>query len=69
LRLSAILFHEPDRLMEGHSTALRAMVHTQSLQGASMQSSRVRTRYLVAADERQQQAIEDWVRRPCPVRS
>lgn len=66
LRLGAILFHEPDRLMEGHSTALRAMVHTQSLQGASMQSSQVRTRYLVTADESQQQAIEDWARGALP---
>ncbi len=60
LRLGAVLFHEPDRLMEGHSTTMRAMVHTQSLQGASMQSSKVRTRYLVTADENQQQAIEGW---------
>lgn len=66
LRLGAVLFHEPDRLMEGHSTALRAMVHTQSLQGASMQSSKVRTRYLVTADENQQRAIEDWAQRALP---
>ncbi len=66
LRLGAVLFHEPDRLMEGHSTALRAMVHTQSLQGASMQGSKVRTRYLVTADESQQQAVEDWAQRAFP---
>ena len=66
LRLGAILFHEPDRIMEGHSTALRAMVHTQSLQGASLQSSKVRTRYLVTADESQQQAIETWAQRALP---
>ena len=62
LRLGAILFHEPDRLMEGHSTTMRAMVHTLSLPGASVPSSGVRTRYLVAADEGQQRAIEDWAR-------
>jgi len=66
LRLVAILFHEPDRLMEGHSTALRAMVHTQSLQGESLQGSQVRTRYLVTADEGRQQAIEDWVQTALP---
>ena len=66
LRLGAVLFHEPDRLMEGHSTALRAMVHTLSLRGASMQSSKVRTRYLVTADESQQQAIGDWARKALP---
>ncbi len=62
LTLSAILFHEPDRIMEGHSTVFRAMVHTKSLQGAAMNSSKVRTRYLVTADESQQQAIEAWAR-------
>jgi len=66
LRLGAILLHEPDRLMEGHSTALRAMVHTKSLQAASMQSIKLRTRYLVTADESQQLAIEDWAREALP---
>ena len=66
LRLGAVLFHEPDRLMEDHSTTMRAMVHTNSLQGASMQDSKVRTRYLVTADERQQQAIEDWAQGALP---
>ncbi|WP_137751912.1 FtsX-like permease family protein [Sphingopyxis sp. L1A2A] len=66
LRLSAILFHEPDRIMEGHSTALRAMVHSESFKGASIKSSKDRTRYLVAADENQQQAIETWSRKTLP---
>jgi putative ABC transport system permease protein len=66
LRLSAILFHEPDRIMEGHSTTQRAMVHTNSLKDASINISRGRTRYLVSADENQQQAIEDWARKSLP---
>ncbi len=66
LRLSAILFHEPDRILEGHSTTMRAMVHFQSLEGASIKSSKGRTRYLVAADEKQQQAIEIWSREALP---
>lgn len=66
LRLSAILFHEPDRIMEGHSTTMRAMVHSQSLEDASIKSSKGRTRYLVAADEKQQQAIETWSREALP---
>ena len=66
LRLTGILFHEPDRIMEGHSMALRAMTHTSSLHGASMNSSSVRTRYLVTADEKQQIAIENWVRKNLP---
>ena len=66
LRLSAILFHEPDRIMEGHSTVLRAMVHSRSLEGTSVSGSRSITRYLVTANERQQQAMDDWVRNRLP---
>lgn len=66
LRFTGILHHEPDRIMEGHSTALRAMVHAQSLHGTSMSDSRARTRYLVAADEGQQAAIKDWARKALP---
>lgn len=64
--LSAILFHEPDRIMEGHSVAMRAMAHAKSLEGASIESSKGRTRYLVTADETQQQAIEKWSRQTLP---
>jgi len=66
LQLSAILFHEPDRIMEGHSVAMRAMAHAKSLEGASIESSKGRTRYLVTADETQQQAIEKWSRQTLP---
>jgi predicted lysophospholipase L1 biosynthesis ABC-type transport system permease subunit len=66
LRLGAILFHEPDRIMEGHSVAMRAMAHATSLKGASISSSKGRMRYLVAADESQQQAIESWSRKTLP---
>ena len=66
LRLSAILFHEPDRIMEGHSTVLRALVHTRSLEGTSIDSSRSVTRYLITASENEQRAIEDWARRTLP---
>jgi putative ABC transport system permease protein len=66
LRLGAVLFHEPDRIMEGHNTTMRAMVHAQSLAGASIDSSKGRTRYLLTADEKQQQAIENWSRETLP---
>ena len=66
LTLSAVLFHEPDRIMEGHSVAMRAMAHAQSLDGAAIKSSKGRTRYLATADESQQQAIEKWSRQTLP---
>lgn len=66
LRLSAILFHEPDRIMEGHSVAMRAMVYAKSLDIASIKSSKGHMRFLVTADENQQQAIEKWSRLTLP---
>ena len=66
LRVGAVLFHEPDRLMEGHSTTMRAMVHADSLATAPIDSAEVRARYLIAAAANQQQAIEDWVRASLP---
>ena len=66
LRFNAILFHEPDRIMEGHSTVLRAMVNAKSLADASISISRGINRYLVAADKKQQKAIGDWVRTALP---
>jgi putative ABC transport system permease protein len=66
LRFSAILFHEPDRMMEGHSTVLRAMADASSLKDASLKTSRGITRYLVMADERQQSAVEAWVGETLP---
>ena len=66
LRLSAILFHEPDRIMEGHSTIQRAMVHAKSLKAASISSTKARSRYLVTADENEQRDIENWARTALP---
>ena len=65
LRLGAILFHEPDRIMEGHSTSLRAMAHADSFTGG-IDSSKLRIRYLVTADADRQQAIEVWAGRALP---
>jgi putative ABC transport system permease protein len=66
LRFGAILFHEPDRIMEGHSTVVRAMVNRKSLAGAPLATSRGINRYLVSADENEQRAIEDWARTALP---
>lgn len=67
LRFSAILFHEPDRIMEGHSTTMRAMAHSGSFKAAAaVENGKVRTRYLATADESQQQAIETWAGKTLP---
>ena len=69
LRFSAILFHEPDRLMEGHSTTMRAMAHTKSFKAAAFASSKSRTRYLATVDANQQTSIETWAKDNLPAAS
>ncbi|GAA0363306.1 ABC transporter permease [Bowmanella denitrificans] len=60
LRFSALLIGEPDRLLEGHSTDMRAMVHQHSLNVvATEQALEVKTyRYLLAHTESQLQTIQ-----------
>ncbi len=66
LRVSAILFHEPDRIMEGHSVALRAMVHKSSLQKGAIESSGQRSRYLIAANKEAIPTLERWTKANLP---
>ncbi|NVJ70963.1 MAG: FtsX-like permease family protein [Alphaproteobacteria bacterium] len=66
LLVAAILFHEPDRILEGHSVAKRAMVHRASLDAVSLDTAKSRTRFLIAADETAQGAIEDWAKKALP---
>lgn len=66
LRVGAILFHEPDRIMEGHSVDLRAMVHASSLGMQTFDSSRTRSRYLIAADQGIVTELEKWTETNLP---
>ncbi|MFS1524606.1 ABC transporter permease [Microbulbifer sp. 2304DJ12-6] len=59
--VNRVLFHEPDRILEGHSAvALRAMVNRESLQGMPLNAGKKRYRYLVDAHPSQQQQISSW---------
>lgn len=60
LTLSAVLYHEPDRLAEGHSVAMRALVGEASLSLVDRESSRIVHRVLIAADGDRQALIEEW---------
>ena len=66
LAVTAILFHEPDQLMEGHSVAMRAMVHSTSLAGTNLEGTNSRYRYLLEAAAPQRAAIETWVAETLP---
>ncbi|SDE10940.1 ABC transporter permease [Kordiimonas lacus] len=69
LTVSAILLHEPDRLMEGHSVDLRAMVHHDSLSATLPTSGKDRTRHLIAGPTDAQAAIEAWATDALPAAS
>nr|WP_307774134.1 FtsX-like permease family protein [Luteimonas salinisoli] len=57
LSVSRILFHEPDRILEGHSVAPRAMVNRASLKGLSLNAEKTHYRYLVNAGPARQREI------------
>ncbi|XOV80385.1 MAG: ABC transporter permease [Aestuariibacter sp.] len=60
LKVSRILLHEPDRLMEGHSVAMRAMINIEDLEQFAFPSDLIQHRYLVAADSQQITDILHW---------
>ncbi len=66
LQVSRIIFHEPDRILEGHSVAMRAMVHEDTASNLPLGSSNERFRYLLSADQQQQQKIEAWAKEALP---
>lgn len=66
LRFGAILFHEPDRLMEGHSSTMRAMAHSKSFHAKPVTGGKTRTRYLITAEKTQVKTIENWAEAKLP---
>ncbi len=60
LTVSAILDHEPDRLLEGHSTLMRAMVSRDSMPAEWLASVSAQHRYLMIADEPQRLNLRRW---------
>lgn len=58
--VSRILFHEPDRILEDHSVAMRAMVNLRSLTGNPLNVDKKQFRYLIQASPEQQAQIAQW---------
>lgn len=59
-RFGATIYHEPDRLMEGHSVSMRALINSKSLSIEDFKSSKMLYRYLLTASPAQQKDIEHW---------
>lgn len=66
LRVSRILQHEPDRLMQGHSVQMRALVHRKHLTQLQRPGDRIQHRYLVAASKEQIADILIWQQQTLP---
>lgn len=59
-RVAAILRHEPDRILEGHSIKMRAIIAADANEQALLSSGLAKFRYLVAADAAQRSDLTRW---------
>ncbi len=64
--VTAILFHEPDRIMEGHSVAYRAMIKAGSAAPDAFDTSGRRQRFLIEADTEARTSLEAWTKENLP---
>lgn len=64
--VSRILQHEPDRLMEGHSVAMRAMISAADMQSLNFPTDLVKYRYLLAANNKQIDQLISWQKEQLP---
>ncbi len=64
--VTRVLQHEPDRLMEGHSVAMRAMINTKDMQALNFAADLIQYRYLLAADPEQIAALINWQQQHLP---
>lgn len=60
LLVSKVLVHEPDRLMEGHTVAMRAIINIVDMDKLAFPSDIIQHRYLVSASKSQVEKLIDW---------
>ncbi|WP_444924441.1 ABC transporter permease [Microbulbifer sp. DLAB2-AF] len=58
LKLTGLVQHEPDRLLEGHSVAMRALVHLDDL--SLIQANNAHFRYLLTGDKSELNTLKQW---------
>jgi putative ABC transport system permease protein len=64
--VSKVLIHEPDRLMEGHNVAMRAIVNRKDMEKLNFPADLIQYRYLVSASKSQVQQLIDWQHEQLP---
>ncbi|MCH9692301.1 MAG: permease [Gammaproteobacteria bacterium] len=66
LYISAYLTHEPDRLMEGHTVDMRALVSAASFTGEALPAEGMQYRYLISVDAKGRAKVSNWVQAAIP---
>lgn len=64
--VSRLLVHEPDRLMEGHNVAMRAMINIEDLEKLAFPSDLLLYRYLVSGNKSQINQLIEWQKESLP---
>lgn len=64
--VTRILQHEPDRIMEGYSSAMRAMINSLDMPALNFADDLIQYRYLLAADDKQISQLIDWQKEHLP---
>jgi putative ABC transport system permease protein len=64
--VSRVLIHEPDRLMEGHSVAMRAVINKLDMEKLAFPAGLIQYRYLVSASKSQVLQLIDWQKEQLP---
>jgi putative ABC transport system permease protein len=66
LVVSRVLLHEPDRLMEGHDVAMRAMINPVDMRAIAEGTALIHYRYLVVGDGKQTEKLIKWQQQDLP---
>jgi len=64
--VSRVLNHEPDRLMEGHTVAMRAIINITDMDKLAFPADLIQYRYLLSASKSQIQQLTDWQQTTLP---
>lgn len=66
LMVTQVLKHEPDRLLEGHSVNMRAMLNLKTFDSLQLESQRVTYRYLFSMDNDRLKSSRNWLEKNLP---
>ena len=65
-KVTRVLLHEPDRMMEGHNVDMRAMINVTDLDALAFPADLIKHRYLLAANTQQTAKLIAWQKSDLP---